>query len=194
MTGRRDADRRSRNCLGGAGPGRYRHTNPTRARTPPMPAPRRPRLAVAALEDRTVPTAGVMDPSFGTNGIVGFHLNKPNFYYSDTRGATVQPDGKTVLVGLADSTLGHQAIVYRLNADGSLDPTFGSGGMAINQFGANNAYFEAVALQPDGKIVATGRIRPAGRYTTLTARFNPDGTIDTTFGPNGNGYVSTDFS
>jgi uncharacterized delta-60 repeat protein len=67
---------------------------------------------------------------------------------------------------------------------GDLDPTFGSGGKVITTFPGqvgNLAGAYAVALQPDGKIVAAGW---AGVQFAL-ARYNPDGSLDTTFGSGG---------
>src|SRR2546428_6574218 len=73
-------------------------------------------------------------------------------------------------------------------ASGNLDPTFGTGGKVTTDFsGGEDAAF-AVVLQPDGKIVVAGRSR--GDFAL--ARYNSNGTLDTTFGSAGN--VTTAFS
>src|SRR5436309_372857 len=75
-----------------------------------------------------------------------------------------------------------------LNA-GLPDPTFGAGGLVTTNFsyvGGNNG----VAVQADGKIVVAG-ISPAPTSDFSIARFNPDGTLDTSFGSGG--FVTTDF-
>lgn len=71
--------------------------------------------------------------------------------------------------------------------DGSLDPSFGDGGLLVGDF-AETTRFEAMALQADGKIVATG----ARGLELMVARFLPDGSIDTGFGTNGFFYDDMD--
>ena len=62
-------------------------------------------------------------------------------------------------------------------AIGDLDPTFGAGGKVTTFVGGSNSFANAVAVQPDGKIVVTG--------IPILVRYNSDGTLDTTFGING---------
>jgi uncharacterized delta-60 repeat protein len=82
----------------------------------------------------------------------------------------------------------------RLNPDGTPDPSFGTGGVVTVAFAAGSDTFgEAVAVQPDGKIVvAGGNTAYSGKGKNLTGtgaivlvRFNPDGSLDPTFGPGG---------
>jgi len=93
----------------------------------------------------------------------------------------VQPDGKIVLAGLAEPSFG---AIVRLNSDGSPDRGFGGGdGIVIDR---RFRPFTALAIQPDGKIVAgswEGSER-AGR-TALLARYLPDGSPDPSFGDHG---------
>ena len=77
-----------------------------------------------------------------------------------------------------------------LLATAALDPTFGTGGQVFGLFGGgsvNNANeAAAVAVAGDGKIVAAGVISSTGSTSTLAVRrFNSDGSVDTTFGTNG---------
>src|SRR5262245_56152180 len=66
-------------------------------------------------------------------------------------------------------------------ADGDLDPTFGVGGIVITDFSGGGDYAFTLALQSDGKIVAAGRT-----ITGLAlARYNSDGSLDTSFGSGG---------
>jgi uncharacterized delta-60 repeat protein len=107
--------------------------------------------------------AGALDPSFGQRGTV--ILSLPSSIAED---AVLQPkDGKIVI-----ATIGS---VVRLLPNGSLDPQFGSGGVAQSPVGG------PLALQPDGKIVDVGAIN--GEFAV--ARFNSDGTADDTFGTGG---------
>src|SRR5262245_49576256 len=156
-----------------------------------MRSPHPIRPVLRPLEDRTAPTAGLMDQSFGGgDGIVTFNL--PGLFGVDARAVAVQSDGKSVPAGQADSPSSGHAIVYRLNVDGSLDTTFSNDGFTTTQFGGAQAYFQGVAVQQDGKIVATGSVRFGGAFTIVTARYNSDGTPDTSFGTNG--FVTTDFT
>jgi uncharacterized delta-60 repeat protein len=68
-------------------------------------------------------------------------------------------------------------------ADGDLDPTFGSGGKVVTDFGNTNDWLSRIAIQPDGKIVAIGDTHPNNKFAL--ARYNPDGSLDTTFGNGG---------
>ena len=89
----------------------------------------------------------------------------------------VQPDGK-IVIGGSFTTVGgvSRGSIARLNADGSLDATFGN-----NQAGANNQ-INAVALQADGKILIGGFFTIVnGTSRANLARLNADGTLDSTF-------------
>lgn len=72
---------------------------------------------------------------------------------------------------------------------GDLDPSFGNGGIVTTQFGISTEFIvdviEDMAVQPDGKIVAVGSSRLNGQKRFTFARYNPDGTLDPSFGQNG---------
>ena len=110
----------------------------------------------------------------------------------------IQPDGKIVVAGGAFplfTFLGDFKVV-RYNPNGSLDTSFGDGGIVTTTF-PEGSYAFALALQSDGKIIAAGTVfvdfNPGDMSDTdfALARYNPDGSLDTTFG-NG-GTVTTDF-
>jgi uncharacterized delta-60 repeat protein len=93
----------------------------------------------------------------------------------------LQPDGKIVVVGTTYSPEFQSGdfLVVRYNSNGSLDTNFGTGGIVtINQGSAD--VFNAVAVQPDGKIVAVGRTSDGDR--AIVARLNPNGSLDSSFG------------
>ena len=78
--------------------------------------------------------------------------------------------------------------------DGDLDPTFGSGGQVTTDFHQSADAANAIALQIDGKLVVGGstfRNNDSSGEDFALARYNPDGTLDRTFGKEGK--VSTDF-
>ena len=76
-------------------------------------------------------------------------------------------------------------------APGDLDPTFGTGGKVFTSFGRPDRFGDAAAVQADGKIVTAGTSRSILSMDFALTRFNPDGSIDTTFGVGGK--VETDF-
>ena len=108
----------------------------------------------------------------------------------------LQPDGKIVVGGYAvDLANGDKEFaLVRYNYDGSLDTTFGGGtGKVVTDFNGTSDRVWGVALQSDGKIVAAGEtvslVFP-GTNDIAVARYNTDGTLDTTF--NLTGKVTTD--
>jgi uncharacterized delta-60 repeat protein len=77
-------------------------------------------------------------------------------------------------------------MVLRYNTDGTLDNTFGTGGLAIANVGAASSYVQSIALQDDGKIVAAGMgFNENSNYGFAVARFNSDGSLDNDFDANG---------
>ena len=76
-------------------------------------------------------------------------------------------------------------------ADGDLDPSFGGDGLVTTNFHNTSDEARAVAIQPDGKIVAVGTTLISGtNYNFSVARYNPDGSADNTF--SGDGHLTTD--
>jgi uncharacterized delta-60 repeat protein len=89
------------------------------------------------------------------------------------------PDGKIALAGRAQPRFGALA---RLNGDGSLDSTFGDGGIVVDR---RFSPFSALAVQPDGKIVAVASQGKEAEDRPVVARFLPDGSPDPSFGEEG---------
>ena len=120
---------------------------------------------------------GSLDPSFGDRGRVTTDFTT----WDEGNAIVVQPDGKIVVAGqiLAGQNTRRFALA-RYRSDGSLDPSFGKGGKVVSIEGdaSQQGGASALVLQPDGKLVAGG-----APFTLV--RFNPDGSIDTTFGSDG---------
>ncbi|MBS1795408.1 MAG: VCBS repeat-containing protein [Acidobacteria bacterium] len=102
--------------------------------------------------------------------------------------AAVQTDGKIIISGNFSVVNGRSMnCLARLNADGSLDASFNIGlGASLGQTIACNGAVNAVALQPDGKILVGGDFSTFGTngspdFRGRLARLNPDGTLDTSF-------------
>src|SRR5437016_8900895 len=90
-------------------------------------APLRPVLE--QLEDRNLPSAGSLDLSFNGTGLQNIPINPGTGNSAEARAVALQPDGKIVLAGYVQSTSSDRDMaVARLNPNGSLDTTFGSGG------------------------------------------------------------------
>jgi uncharacterized delta-60 repeat protein len=100
----------------------------------------------------------------------------------------------TTLAAGADRTLGGSAFaIERFNGDGGLDPTFGAGGKVRTPFEAGDASASGLAVLPDGRFVVAGDIDIGGSQGELVAvaRYNADGTLDSTF--SGDGKVNAKF-
>ncbi|MFT5525213.1 MAG: putative delta-60 repeat protein, partial [Pirellulaceae bacterium] len=101
----------------------------------------------------------------------------------------LQADGKIVVVGEADSATGYDIVVARHHSDGTLDSSFGTGGIVTTAIGANSEFGHAIVIQPDGKILVAGNSFNGSAFEIAVARYNSDGSLDTTF--SGDGIVTT---
>jgi len=142
------------------------------------------------LEGRQLYAAGDLDLSFGNAGKVASQALPFNL-----RATAVQADGRIIAVGHVQNDFA----IARLNPDGKLDPTFAkrSGGVVTTDFGGNEGDgANAVAIQPDGKITVVG-VRLNNPDTVFgdkdkfaVARYNRDGSPDTSFSGDGRQTVS----
>ena len=153
-----------------------------------MARSRRVSLVVHALEDRAVPVAGALDPSFSDDGIV--RLSVPGYSLARMNDVVVTPAGKVIASGWVDGQIGRAAL-FKFNEDGTPDNSFGSHGVVVLKLGENWSTFYAIARQPDGKLVASGTAAIDGNYQVLLARFNANGRLDRSFG-GGDGVTFTD--
>jgi uncharacterized delta-60 repeat protein len=152
-------------------------------------------LALAIVASTPITAApGDLDPTFDGDGRV-----TTNFLPVDeARGVAIQADGKIVAAGVAICPpclapfTPHLFALARYNRDGSLDLTFDGDGTVITDFDAREDEAFAVAIQADGKIVAAGSAFGPDAQDFALARYNPDGSLDTTF--DGDGMVTSDFA
>lgn len=130
---------------------------------------------------------GTLDASFGTGGQAVTDLGG-----NDRAFALAVQDGKLVAGGLSFSFTGTNGDfgLVRYNADGTLDPTFGTGGQVTTDFAGFTDWAFALAVQ-GGKLVAAGRAGFEGNDDFALVRYNPDGSLDGSFGSGGK--VTTDF-
>ena len=132
---------------------------------------------------------GSQDLSFGNNGTVITNISnndKGDYCYS----LALQPDGKIVIGGISNISNDFNTCLLRFNSDGTPDISFDDDGI-VTTIDHSNA--QALAIQPDGKILVTGD-------GLTTARYNADGSVDSSWGtigvvytdPAGHGGASND--
>lgn len=138
---------------------------------------------------------GSLDPGFGTGGrVITDFAGRDDF----ASAILTQPDGKIVVAGYMAFDvpppfgISFDFALARYNDDGSLDASFGTGGKVTTDFNSDSERAAAVLLQPDGKLVAGGVSSGGGFPDFALARYNIDGTLDTSFGTGGK--VKTDFA
>lgn len=120
--------------------------------------------------ERFVLTGGV-DASF-RRPVFDFEGEGPNALQNIVQTIAIAPNGKIVAAGFSRTSTGDDFGLARFNPDGSLDGTFGGGGKVATRFFGNDLV-DAVAVQPDGKIVAAGTAsnNPAGTIGIALARY-----------------------
>ncbi|WP_171606526.1 T9SS type A sorting domain-containing protein [Limnovirga soli] len=131
--------------------------------------------------------SGTIDYSFGKNGkVITMQKDAGLFIYT----STTQSDGKILIGGYrgileVSDSLNEGFLIMRYQENGILDSSFGIDGMAIVKFpGYSSATVKSLAIQSDGKILATGNGIigfPIGNTNALIVRLKPNGTIDSTF-------------
>jgi len=127
--------------------------------------------AIRSVLDASTPHRGSLDRAFGKAGKVV--TNDNNTGHCFVKGA-LQPDGKVVAVDCVSQGW----LLLRYLANGSLDPSFGRGGLDVTRL--NGGSPAVVTVQSNGKILVAGNLnRPS------VVRFNSDGTLDRTFGNGG---------
>jgi uncharacterized delta-60 repeat protein len=130
---------------------------------------------------------GALDPAFGVAGVVTTRLTEDDYFY--VAAAVLQPDGKIVVAGqvtIATNTTYGEVFVARYLTNGTLDASFGPGGLVVRDLGFDDSG-EAVALQPDGRIVVAAYGYDFNLSQSLFAalRLQSNGTPDTTFSGDG---------
>ena len=129
------------------------------------------RWAVARLN-----ADGTLDNSFSDDGKVVTSTGSNN---TGNSSLDIQPDRRIVVVG--DNGSSSQFVVARYNSDGTMDGSFDGDGLAYTSFTGFADEAAAVKVQADGKIVVAGNSFSRG----LLARYNTDGSLDTSFGVGG---------
>ena len=133
---------------------------------------------------------GSLDSSFGDNGTILTDITQYRFDYSTAM--VIQPDNKIVVVGRSyDSVFGY-AVISRFNSNGTRDTEFGTNGVQITPIGESpsHGFYNDVAIK-DGKIIAVGGREYSGGTggfggaQSAIIKYNYDGTLDSSFGIDG---------
>ncbi len=125
---------------------------------------------------------GSLDSTFDSDGKVSTHMGSHN---DRVAAVALQPDGK-IIVGGDDNV---DFAIARYNSDGSLDTSFDGDGKVTTPILTLTDQIFSLAIQPDGKIVAGGAASGPANPDFALARYNNDGSLDTSF--DGDGKVTT---
>ncbi|MFN9437114.1 MAG: cadherin domain-containing protein, partial [Planctomycetota bacterium] len=131
--------------------------------------------------------AGDLDITFDGDGKVTTAVES----FDDTaRSVAIQSDGKIVVAGTSYIWgNAYDFALTRYNSDGSLDTTFDGDGKVTTNLGSSHDEANSLAIQSDGKIVVAGYSYAGSLADFALARYNSDGSMDTTF--DGDGKVTT---
>lgn len=128
---------------------------------------------------------GALDPNFGGDGRVTIAFDIGGNLDDEALELIVAPDGSIFVTGVATDN-GYDFAAAKLFPDGTLDPSFGTGGKVTVPFdlgGSNNDVSYGSALQPDGKLVIAGFVPVSATDSDIAlARLNANGSLDSTFG------------
>ncbi len=125
---------------------------------------------------------GTLDTTFDSDGKVTI-----DFFGStdDANTVVILSDGKILVGGYATQSTQQRFVLVRLNPNGSLDTTFDGDGKAYAIFTTENAVGIKLLVQDDGKYLLGGRVGISPNLEFAAARFNTDGTLDTSFDTDG---------
>ena len=148
-------------------------------------------VACALFVTAAAAAPGKLDPGFG-NGGVAVTAAAPGAGEDGQNGLAIQRDGQVVVGGSSDmgpAAGGHQWRISRYTHKGELDGKFGVGGTVTTSMSSAGGFDEHVwnlALDQSGRIVAAGdAVTATGGFDVAVARFNADGTLDSSFGTAG---------
>ena len=129
---------------------------------------------------------GTLDNSFSDDGKLTITIGSAKSYATDV---ALQDDGKIVLGARTWNNVSGDFALVRLNGDGSLDNSFGTDGIVIADSGGSDAS-SSILIADDGKILLAGN----SDDNFSIAKFNTNGTMDTSFGTNGWSFIAFDSS
>ncbi len=163
--------------------------------------------AVAALEDGKILAAGfaascsggmfefalakyeqngTLDTTFGTQGKVMTNFGDG---WDRAEALTVLENGQILVVGSSSNGTDDDFALARYDADGTLDTTFGTQGKTTTHFGYSHDWASSLTVLANGKILVGGSSSNGTDMDFALARYDADGTLDTTFGSGGKATI-----
>ena len=132
---------------------------------------------------------GTLDTTFNTTGKVTTDIGTNSSDFATAM--SLQSDGKILVSGTSNSSGSFDFTIVRYAVNGSLDTTFNTTGKVTTALGtASDDQATGLKLLSDGKIILGGYSNGGGSYDFALARYNSNGSLDTTFGTSG--IVKTD--
>lgn len=165
--------------------------NPSRSPSPTDTSP-------GNSNETSPPTSGSLDSTFGTSGIVVI----PQEFTSTGSAFAFQGDNTIFIAGSKYLDIGtairqETFSLEKHSTAGEFDTTFGNNGIAYVSFGSDASYANSVNVLPDGKILASGIWNNGSSTYGVIVRFNPDGSLDSSFDSDGKvlvpAFISTDY-
>jgi uncharacterized delta-60 repeat protein len=146
------------------------------------------RPALLCLEDRTTPSAGALDPSFGIGGLA---TARGAFPSNDTgRSTVIDRLGRIVIVGDTDNGSNTDFTIVRLTPAGVRDSAFNGNGVITFAMGNANDIATAVAIDSLNRVVVAGYISDGSNNHFAVARLTAEGILDTTFDGDGKKIIT----
>jgi uncharacterized delta-60 repeat protein len=129
---------------------------------------------------------GTPDISFGEYGKVIIQIGNHDDWCNSI---AIQSDGKILAGGSTDigspGDFNHDFALLRCNSDGTIDNSFGNNGIVITHIGLKYNVAYSMAIQQNGKIILAGEANDSIFSDFAIARYNPDGSLDNSFGNSG---------
>ncbi|KFF03588.1 T9SS type A sorting domain-containing protein [Chryseobacterium luteum] len=121
--------------------------------------------------------AQTLDTTFGTNG---FNFTNPSTVFDKSGDFLIEADNSMIVLGNVGP--GSKRAIYKVDANGNLDTSFGTGGVQITQ--NQSSQYKIIKLS-SGKYLTIGSVGHTNNQNFFIERFNTNGTLDTTFGIEG---------
>ncbi len=132
---------------------------------------------------------GSLDTSFDTDGKVTTGILSSHDYGN---AMTIDSSGKILVAGYASNGSNDDFALARYNPNGSLDTSFDTDGKVTTDILSSDDYGNAMTIDSNGKILVAGETYNGSNFDFALARYNPNGSLDTSFDTDGK--VTTDIS
>ena len=132
---------------------------------------------------------GNIDKSFGNKGLIVTEISSEK---DVGESVVIQNDGKIVVVGTTDHKPNADIVLIRYNENGSLDYSFGFGGIVITDINSAMDIGKSLVIQSDGKLIVAGFTHVVNNFFMTLLRYDSYGELDPTFG--NSGIVITDIN